>query len=134
MTSLSESHIYYGEKCNGMVTARFWVDGDRKVNAHYDDGDISSHTVTYELKKVYGTYGIVKRSSLHTHLDGQFGKNPDERNFDSLDVKDEREALIAFIDSIVEPHLNPGEYAFPVNAKKLKKGLEKVLLTEPAFK
>jgi hypothetical protein len=121
--------VYPGEACEGMVTANFFVE-DEKVEGYFCDGDISSNGTNWYIEKTgKNEYRIIETDQLHTSLDDSLGKNSPGTKHKKFKAKTKREALVAMIDFIVKLYINPGEYSMPVNAKKLKRGLEKALIS-----
>ncbi|MBU2616311.1 MAG: hypothetical protein KKC19_04365 [Nanoarchaeota archaeon] len=121
--TLAQSHIYYGEKCKGMVTARFSVHG-KKVIGYFDDGDISSFTIEYELSREPVTGEYFMKEETRDSLSG--------RSVDRIELhsSDKNEAMSGMIKEIVEPYKDKGPGSWPVSIRKLKKGLEEALLTD----
>jgi len=130
--TMERKQAYHGESCRGMVSVNFWVEAD-KVQACFCDGDISSSSVEYSVERTNkGEYRVVEREQLSTPLDSSWGKNAPEIKSQRVRADTKEEALKAMIDFIVKPYVNPSKHSFPVNAAKLRKGLEKALLEETA--
>lgn len=127
---MERKKVYHGESCRGMVSVNFWVEAD-KVQAYFCDGDISSSSVEYAVERTdKGEYRIVEREQLSTPLDSSWEKNAPEIKSQKVQADTKEEALKAMIDFIVKPYVKPPKYGFPVNAAKLRRGLEKALLEE----
>ncbi len=119
--------IYYGEKCEGMVSTLVAVDRN-KVIVKYDDGDISSTTEVWGYFRKDNKYYIIKTSDLNTSLDATLGKNPLEESVAETEAKNDKEAINELIERIIEPHKERVEYSMPFNIRKVRAGLRKALV------
>jgi len=124
-TSLQErKQVYHSESCRGNVVVNFYVNG-KTVEGYFVDGDISSSKVVWGVVRTRnGTYRVRERDNTDTMV----GKAKPELKSRTTKARTEREALASMIRSIVRPYVKPREFSFPVDAKKLREGLEAELL------
>lgn len=126
-SKMARKQIYHGESCEGMIVANFFVD-DKVVQAYFVDGDIGSTKIKYHVERNNGNYQLVEEEILTPEpFAGQ--SKPKTRKLKAEDID---EAVKAMIDSIVKPYVNAGKYSMPVEAGKLRSGLEGALLAKKA--
>ncbi|MDI6721350.1 MAG: hypothetical protein QMD85_03100 [Candidatus Aenigmarchaeota archaeon] len=121
--------VYHSENCGGLVAADFSVNG-KKVTVVYEDGGISTLTITYRLKKSGSSYVVIRNHDLDTPLDAQFGKNPQEKGVYPLSAESEEDAISSMIGCIVKPHEDAGQ-GFNVNPEDLRTALDAALFGKP---
>jgi hypothetical protein len=121
------TQVYHGESHEGMVVANYFVEGS-KVEEVLVDGDICRTIFYWNIEKRGKNYIVTRTEELDTPLDAEMGKNKNIVKAWAVKATTEKEALASMINSIVKPYLKKQEHMMPVDAKKLRQGLEKHLL------
>ena len=116
--------VYFASKCDGMVTANFFVNNDGRVEAFFADGTIGSSQVTYGIEQRGKVFFLFERETQNPKP-----YEPIPAKNRRLKAKTKEEAIRELINHVIKPYVKPGKYSFPVDAEELRKGLESELLS-----